>query len=91
MAEMVKSIMVDVKPKITVDIETAKVCIKLVNWFRESNDGYYLASAGVNEWVITSNDEFEEGTRLYFRGRYDEARTDEDRAKWRRLAKVEDE
>jgi len=90
MAEVVKSISVEVKPRITVDLDTAETCLKLVNWFLESDDRYYIVR-GADGWAITSNDEFDREMRLYFRGRYDEARTDEDRAKWRRLAKVEDE
>lgn len=90
MAELVKSVTVEVHPKMAVDLDTAKVCMKLVDWFLEANDGYMLVGGGC-EHEIAADDELEHRFREYFKGRYDGAKTDEERAKWRKLAGLEDE
>lgn len=49
---------IEVKPKLAVDLDTARVCVKLVDWFLECNEGYRLELAendahdGV-EWRLT--------------------------------------
>ena len=89
MAEIAKSISVEVKPKLTVDLETAQACMTLVNLFLESNGEYWLARSK-DGWRLTTDEEQEHEYRSYFMGRYDGAKTDEERMKWRRLAGLED-
>lgn len=43
MAKMLNSINLEVRPTITVDLETARVCVKLVNWFLEANEDWRLS------------------------------------------------
>lgn len=54
--EKVRSLTIELKPKLTVGIDTARACVKLLNWFLESNEGYRLelveGDEGV-EWALT--------------------------------------
>ena len=90
MAEMTKSITVEVHPRLVADLDTAKVCMKLVDWFLEANEEYKLVGVGC-EHEITTDAEQEHRFREYFNGRFDGAETDEERKKWRKLAGLEDE
>lgn len=90
MAETPKSITIEVHPRMVCDLDTAKVCMKLVDWFLEANEEYRLVGGGC-EHGITTDAEQEHRFREYFRGRYDGAVTDDERAKWRKLAGLEDE
>ena len=89
MAEIAKSIEVEVKPRIAVDLETARTCLRLVCLFLESNGEYWLARSK-DGWRLTTDEEQEHEYRSYSMGRYDGAKTDEERMKWRRLAGLED-
>lgn len=56
--ETVRSLTVKVNPKLSIDLDTARVCVKLLDWFLECNEGYRLelvendAHDGV-EWALT--------------------------------------
>lgn len=55
MAEL-GNVTLNVKPVLTVDLETARVCLKLVNWFLDANDRYRLSISNDGDgpvWVLT--------------------------------------
>lgn len=60
MAEMVKSVFVEVQPRLVANLDTAKVCMKLVDWFLEANEEYRLVGVG-HEHEITTDAEQEDG------------------------------
>ncbi|MBQ9005978.1 MAG: hypothetical protein IJ092_06360 [Atopobiaceae bacterium] len=100
MAEMVKSINVEIMPKLTVDLETAQVCVKLLNWFLESDDRYRLALAWNNDeggkrWELTDEPVTLKTTMdelsATAKAAVDAADAEMQRKKFRKLARLEDE
>lgn len=54
---MAKSLTVEVTPKLTVDRETADVCVRLVNWFLDEHEDMQLELLCDDHgarWAITS-------------------------------------
>lgn len=53
MAEIAKRVFVEVQPRLVVDLDTAKVCMRLVDWFLDANDDYRLEVGDDGKWHLT--------------------------------------